>query len=92
MQSNSIYKIPNGKLLKVKIEHNDNKIKSIKITGDFFIYPEEAIDKIEKELIDIKLERIIVFEKLNEIVNNDNIEFIGLNIDGLTDGIMMCLK
>ncbi|MCD6171849.1 MAG: hypothetical protein J7J36_05505 [Thermoplasmata archaeon] len=36
-------KVKNGKLLKCKIELDDNKIKNIRITGDFFMYPEEKI-------------------------------------------------
>lgn len=43
-------KIPKGKLIRVKIEY-DNIIRNISITGDFFIHPEEAIEKIEQSLV-----------------------------------------
>lgn len=46
----AIYKVPNGKLLKIFLEENDGAIVSIKITGDFFLYPEENIEKLEKAL------------------------------------------
>ena len=45
MQSKSIYKVPDGKLLKIFIEYNekDKSIKNINIMGDFFAYPEATI-------------------------------------------------
>jgi hypothetical protein len=94
MNSKSIYKIPNGKLIKIFLEYNKQKntIKKIRITGDFFAYPEEAIEVIENNLKNIKLEEKKLFETINSIIKNNNFEFIGLNAKGLSDGIMMCLK
>jgi small-conductance mechanosensitive channel len=94
MFSKSIYKIPNGKLVKINLEYDEssNKIVSIKITGDFFAYPEEAIDILEKELENIVLSKKILYNKINQIIESNNFEFIGVNSEGLTDGIMMCLK
>jgi hypothetical protein len=94
MQSKSIYKVPNGKLLKIFLEYNEknNLIKTLKITGDFFVYPEEAIEIIETKLINSLLKREILTEKINSIIIKNNIEFIGLDAEGLTEGILMCLK
>lgn len=39
-------KVPGGKLARVKVEWN-GKIEKVKITGDFFIHPEDSIEKIE---------------------------------------------
>lgn len=94
MQSKSIYKVPNGKLLKIFLEFNEknNSINSISITGDFFAYPEEAIEVMENKLKNTLLNREILLEKINFVIKNYNIEFIGLNAEGLTEGILMCLK
>ncbi len=46
-----IQKVPNGKLVKIKITIEKSKIKNLQIVGDFFLYPEEALPKIEKALI-----------------------------------------
>ncbi len=93
MLSKSIYKIPNGKLVKIFLEFDEkkNSIKNICITGDFFAYPEEAIEIIEKGLKNISLEKKILFEKIDALVKSNNIEFIGLNAEGLTEGILRCL-
>ena len=94
MQAKSVYKVPNGKLLKIFLEYNEknNSITSISITGDFFAYPEEAIEVIENNLRNILMNREILIEKISSIIKEKNIEFIGLNAEGLTNGILMCLK
>jgi lipoate-protein ligase A len=92
MQGKSIYKIPNGKLLKIFIEYDEknNSIKDINITGDFFAYPEEAIEAMEKKLRNTKMDKENLLLKINSIIKENNIEFIGLNAEGLTQGILMC--
>ena len=92
MQSRSIYKVPNGKLLKIFLEFNENSntIENIKITGDFFAYPEESIDTIEKKLKGIPMVRENVLKKIISIIKEKDIQFIGLDAEGLTEGIMLC--
>ena len=93
MQGKSTYKVPNGKLLKIVLDYDVEKkiIDSIGINGDFFAYPEEAIDLMAAELKNTSLDRDVLLKKINSIIDKYNIEFIGLNSEGLTTGIMMCL-
>ncbi len=53
-----------AKLIRVSMRVEEGKIKSIRITGDFFMYPEEAIRKLESILKDCPL---IESEILNRI-------------------------
>jgi lipoate-protein ligase A len=94
MKSKSIYKVPNGKLLKIFLDYDQSSvsINSVCITGDFFAYPEESIEIMEKRLKNSKLNRKHLIEKIQFIINENDIEFIGLDAQGLTDGILMCLK
>jgi hypothetical protein len=94
MQSKAVYKVPNGKLLKIDLdfEKETKTINNIKITGDFFAYPEESIDILEKELKNTQLEKDVLYDKINLIITNNNFEFIGVNAEGLTQGILMCLQ
>jgi len=94
MKNKSIYKVPNGKLLKIFLDYNSgkNSINKISITGDFFAYPEEAIDMMEAELRNTLLDKEILLSKINSIIKKHSIEFIGLDAEGLTQGIMMCVK
>jgi len=94
MQSKSIYKIPNGKLLNISLDYDEinNSINEIKIMGDFFAYPEESIELMENELKNTILEKVSLFEKINSIIRVHSINFIGLNAERLTEGILMCKK
>ena len=93
MNSKSVYKVPNGKLLKIILDYNEenNSIESIKITGDFFAYPEEAIEVLEEKLKDNKLEKEELFKQIDQTIKDNNFEFIGLDPKGLVKGILMCV-
>ena len=45
------YKVPDGKLVKVKLEVASGRIVEVRILGDFFLHPEETILEIEESLI-----------------------------------------
>jgi lipoate-protein ligase A len=92
MRSQSVYKVPQGKLLKISVEFDEknNVIKDIRITGDFFAYPEEAIELMETKLKNTTLEREQLQQKISSIITKYHIQFIGLNAEGLTQGILMC--
>ena len=92
MRSQSIYKVPKGKLLKISVEYDEknNILKDIRITGDFFAYPEEAIELMETKLRNVLMEREQLQEKIRTIITEYHIEFIGVDAEGLTQGILMC--
>ncbi|MBN1861187.1 MAG: hypothetical protein JW840_06980 [Candidatus Thermoplasmatota archaeon] len=92
MRSQSVYKVPQGKLLKISLEYDEKRkvIQSVRITGDFFAYPEEAIELIEKDLKNIALEKEVLLQKISSLIAKNHIQFIGLNAEGLTQGILMC--
>jgi lipoate---protein ligase len=93
MLYHSIYKVPNGKLLKIFLEYTEKtkKIETIKITGDFFAYPEESIEMLETQLKNAKLTHEELLTKIRLFIKEHNIEFIGLNAEELTKGILMCI-
>jgi lipoate-protein ligase A len=92
MRSQSVYKVPQGKLLKISVEYNkkNNVIKDIWITGDFFAYPEESIELMEKKLRNTVLEHEQLLEKIRSIIIEYHIQFVGVDAEGLTKGILMC--
>jgi lipoate---protein ligase len=44
------YKTPGGKLVVVDFEVADEKLAQVMVSGDFFLYPEEALDEISGAL------------------------------------------
>ena len=93
MKSQSVYKIPQGKLLKISVEYDEETyiLQSIRITGDFFAYPEEAIEVIEQHLKNTVLKQELLWQKISSVITQNHFEFIGLTPEGLTQGIMMCI-
>jgi lipoate---protein ligase len=49
------YKGPGGKLVRVRLKQEDGVIRWVKISGDFFLLPEESLQKLEKMLEDVPI-------------------------------------
>ena len=77
-----------GKIVKISMSYNKESqlIHSIKITGDFFIHPEEVIEQLEHGLCGIKLEKEDLKNKIHWVLKNS--EFFGFEIDSLVDVIL----
>ncbi|MEM2526763.1 MAG: lipoate protein ligase C-terminal domain-containing protein [Candidatus Bathyarchaeia archaeon] len=72
------YKVEGGKLIKVQLEREDNKIKAIKITGDFFMHPEELIDELEKSLIECSIEESAITEIIKRFIEEKGVILLGV--------------
>lgn len=92
MKTKSVYKAPNGKLIKIFLEYNasSHAIESIQITGDFFAYPEESITQLEKKLKGKSIEKKGLFDLISSFVEKNQVEFIGICPESLTEAVMRC--
>ncbi len=90
IKAKSISKL--DKLVKIELGYlqESMEIKSIKITGDFFLHPEETIEKLEGNLVGVKLEKKSIKNKIESILKNS--EFYGFNVDSLSNAIVDCVK
>lgn len=84
----AIYKVPNGKLLKIFLDEETGVIRDIKITGDFFIYPEENIERLEKYLCGTQLADEALRGRCRDFVEKFPTTFFGLDIDSLVATIL----
>ena len=88
IKAHNIYK--SKKLIKISLEYTDtNVISSIRITGDFFLYPEETLDQIEASLIGKKMDRNSIKETIEKCLSHS--EAFGFDSESLTDAIIGCL-
>ncbi|HBU06798.1 MAG TPA: hypothetical protein DEB09_01815 [Candidatus Magasanikbacteria bacterium] len=85
----AIYKVPNGKLLKIFLEQETGKITTVKITGDFFIYPEEKIVLLEQALLGEDLSEEKIAEKLKSVVEKENLELFGVDCESIAKVVIM---
>lgn len=89
MISQIIYKVPEGKVIRIEMEFSE-VIKSIKISGDFFLHPEEAIERIEEALAGTALEEKSIFDAIMEVAELEKIKFFGIDAASLTRAILLC--
>jgi lipoate-protein ligase A len=87
-----IYKVPNGKLIKVTVEHEDDVIVKIKITGDFFIHPEESIDDLELALKNQDFNRKSISDVVTKFFVQDDLVAFGITPQAVIESIMKCRR
>ena len=70
-------KVSNGKLVRVEVTFEGDVIESVRITGDFFLHPEEALLDIETLLKGISIDE--AEGKLEAFSKERQLEFVGLS-------------
>jgi lipoate-protein ligase A len=88
MKTNSITR-KFGKLLRIDIAYNTT-ITDLKITGDFFMHPEETLEQIVSALIgtEVPIQKEEIRRKINYVCHNNETEIIGLTIDDIVNTII----
>ena len=78
------------KLIRIKLEYDEteNTINWITIAGDFFLYPEEALEILEAALIGTKLDREALKQEIDKCLKNS--EAYGFDSTSLTEAILGC--
>ncbi|MFH1520587.1 MAG: hypothetical protein ABID61_03010 [Candidatus Micrarchaeota archaeon] len=78
-----IEKVPNGKLIAMEVQFLQGKVSHMKITGDFFLYPEEQIKQVEDSFLElpVNISDAELSSKLQHALKDA--ELIGVSIDDL---------
>jgi lipoate-protein ligase A len=90
--AHNLYK--SKKLIKILLEYeedneNNKIINSVRITGDFFLYPEERLDDLEMQLKGTRLAKDELKRKIDKCLNSS--EAFGFDSESLSDAILGCL-
>lgn len=87
---NNAYK--SDKLIRVSLQYDesDNTIHSIIITGDFFLHPEEVLERLEANLVGTKLEKEPVMSVISTSLNGSKV--FGFDPQSMTEAILGCLN
>lgn len=93
MHGSARYKVPDGKLVEVRVDYGST-IEKIEILGDFFVHPEESMADIEKSL---KGSRVgegeeSLARKIREVAETGRIEMIGVTPEAIARAITMAVK
>ena len=82
------HKSRGGKLVKVIISIDEGKIHDIVITGDFFIEPPDAVQKLCEKLRDIGMNDYHLVERaLEDYVKRNNIMMLGVTVNDFIEAI-----
>jgi hypothetical protein len=86
--AHNVYK--SQKLIRIMLEYDEteNTINWITIAGDFFLYPEEALETLEAGLIGTKLEKETLKQEIDNCLKNS--EVYGFDSTSLTEAILGC--
>jgi lipoate-protein ligase A len=83
------YKVKDGKLIKVQLETENNKIKKIKITGDFFLHPEVLIEELEKAVEGATLNEHALASCIKAFIKKNEAILLGASPEDFAKCIMM---
>jgi lipoate---protein ligase len=85
------YKVPGGKLLRVQLTLDATQappaIVTLRIHGDFFMHPEEAIEELEARLTGLPCEVEALRPAVQAFFDSD-VQVLGADVDGVVHAIL----
>ena len=81
-----------GGLIRTFLTIENGSIKEISISGDFFLFPEEAIFKLIEQLKGTPLKREEIQRSIERTYEKENIESPGTAPSDFTESIMKALE
>ncbi|MGI0141546.1 MAG: lipoate protein ligase C-terminal domain-containing protein [Candidatus Micrarchaeales archaeon] len=93
MEGSAKQKVPGGKLVAVRLTYSD-KIDSIQILGDFFLYPEDSLPEIENALkgMNIDSSEQKFTQTIIDVMAKDKIELLGVTPQSISQTIKTAVK
>ncbi len=82
------YKPPGGKLLRIRLREEMGMIKSVRITGDFFLVPEDSLPKLEKMLEDAPLREAELKLLVDRFFRGTGAQSLGITPDDFVKAIL----
>ncbi len=82
------YKAPGGKLVRVRLKEQQGEIRSVQITGDFFLIPEESLGKLEKMLEDVPLREAELRLLVDRFFRGTGAQGLGVSSDDFVKAIL----
>ena len=84
------YKIPGGKLVSAEVDVDGTRLAKVKITGDFFMHPEEAIVALESVLKGIRIAELE--DVVTRFFDRNQVSLFGIAQGDFVKVVRMALK
>ena len=85
------YKAAKG-LIRVKVDTDSGRIRTIQIAGDFFMYPEEKLWELEQTLMGVKTNREEILSKMKAFYKLTGIVTPGVIPEDFTEAIVRAIS
>ncbi len=86
------YKTPGGKLVLVDFVVEDARLREVVVSGDFFLYPDEALAEITGALegLDVELAEVEIAERIRMAMSRDA-ELLGTSPEAIAAAVRRAL-
>ncbi|MDP3105830.1 MAG: lipoate protein ligase C-terminal domain-containing protein [Candidatus Methanoperedens sp.] len=73
-------KVKEGKVVKVEVDC-DELIRKVKITGDFFLHPEDILEEIEKSMVGLvrNADEETITSNIQKVIADRDVQMIGIS-------------
>ncbi len=85
----AVYKVPGGKMLRVRLAASGDTIDHVIIMGDFFLHPEEMIQVIEGELAGQQIDKDVLTNIITRVLKNNNAVLLGASPEDIAHAIVL---
>ena len=75
-------------MVRVRLTEKDGRIETAKITGDFFLIPEESLSKLEKMLEDARLDEGELKLLVDRFFRGTNAQGLGVSKEDFVKAIL----
>lgn len=75
-------------MLRVRLKEKDGRIESVKLSGDFFLIPEESLPKLEKMLEDVRVDEKELKLLIDRFFRGTNAHGLGVSPDDFVKAIL----
>lgn len=86
------YKVEGGKLVKAQVTVDGDKIGKVKITGDFFLHPEDFLEELEEAVVGSPLEEASLAKLIRGLAEKRNATLLGVSPEDFAKCIVMAGK
>lgn len=94
MEGESSRKVPGGKLVRARVRFGEDRIESVKLTGDFFLYPEEALDRVEDAIAGkpVDSDHVDLAETVEYALEDAEAELVGIGPDDVAIAVLDAME
>ncbi len=87
------YKTPGGKLVVVEFSVHDGAIHDVAVTGDFFLYPEEALPLLAQSIegAPVFSTASAIAERVQAVLDED-VSLVGSSAEGIAIAVARALE